>query len=273
MLRQRLEFAGGRLELLACDEPSLEAATALAREHSEAGSLLARPVQLAKHAAWCKAEPLAASARKRHALRRILLRRPLPRFAEYANLEWLRGRCFDAPQPLAAGAWWRAGLPRWQFLVTEEIEAAPPLHEVLEQGGAESDATLEELAREVARLHSLHFIHRDLFARNFLVRETAAPRRLVFLDTWRGGARLQLRGVAYDLACLFLHLPMWLTPAEQRAWFELYVSERKVQGRPVDARKLAASVVRERRQLVLCYQRRGRSAELPELEAWSLGSP
>ena len=105
---------------------------------------------------------------------------------------------------------------------------------------------LDELADEVARMHALHFVHRDLYPRNLLVRGPDRARRIVFLDAWRGGARLQLRGPAYDLGCLFLHLPEWLSVERQQRLFERYLAQRAIQGKPAEAAPLRRALIRER---------------------------
>jgi tRNA A-37 threonylcarbamoyl transferase component Bud32 len=195
-------------------------------------------------------------------LRHLLLRRPLPRVSEFANLTWLRGHSFEAPAPLAAGVLFRHGVPRWQFLITREIPAAASLDQLLESEDPCCEAVLLELADEVARLHALGFVHRDLFPRNLLVRAESATRRLVFLDAWRGGPRWQLRGSAYDLAGLLLHLSRWLDSATEATWLERYAEQRAVQGRPVDLAQLTRRVRSERTAFCQRYRRRGRGEEL-----------
>lgn len=261
--RLELELREGRLHLLAASgaEALLDPCASWVRT-ADRHRAFASPLDLAGVQAWCKAEPFPAKAALRHALRARALRRPLPRARELENLEWLRARCFQTPRPWVAGALWRGGVPRWQFLITERIENACSLLEVLRSPSDERDACLRELAREVARLHSLRFVHRDLFARNFLVLPSTFARRLVFLDAWRGGARLQLRGVPYDLACLRLDLDAHLEPDAVAGWFEVYARERATQGRPIDREKLLSLVARESRSLRRRYRRRGRAAEL-----------
>lgn len=226
------ELASGAVELIATLDGLLEA-------HGEW-------IELDGERAWFKAEPLRGRARARHALRATFLRRPFPRVAEYGNLRWLRERLFQAPRPLAAGVASTAGLVRWQFLLTREVEGAATLREFLAADAEDPTAVLDELADELARMHALHFVHRDLYPRNLLVRGPDHARRIVFLDAWRGGARLQLRGPAFDLGCLFLHLPEWLSPERQQRVFERYLAQRRIQGKPAEMVPLRRALLLER---------------------------
>jgi len=243
------KVAGGdRLHLVAPTRElaaeALERIAPLVRERGTHGEW----IDFADGRAWLKAEPLRGRARLRHALRASLLRRPLPRLAEYENLRWLRERLFQAPRPLAVGAACAAWSARWQFLLTREVSETSTLGHYLGEGTEDPTEVLDELAGEVARMHALHFIHRDLYPRNLLVkRKDASPaRRIVFLDAWRGGARLQLRGAAYDLGCFFLHAPEWLSPRRLRRFFEHYLEHRSVQGKPVRPDPLRRAVIAER---------------------------
>lgn len=255
----------GTLELQSRSPDVAAAALDWAREHLRSRPRLSQTFVVAGERAWGKAEPFPPSAARRHFLRRQLLRRPLPRFAEYSNLAWLGRHCFEAAVPLAAGVLLRSGVPRWQFLLTREVSAAVSLDRWLDDGAPDQQAVLEELCDEVARLHSLGFIHRDLFPRNLLIRHDPAARRVVFLDAWRGGPRWQLRGAAYDLAGLLLHLSRWLDPDSERAWLERYATQREAQGRPVVLAELAHRVAAERLAFAARYRRRGRASELSGL--------
>ena len=199
---------------------------------------------------WLKGGPLPARARWRHAARGWLLARPVPRVNELTNLAWLRERLFLAPEPLLAGVVRRGG-PRFQFLVTAELPGCVTLRGFLESdpSAGERAGVLDELARELARMHAIHFVHRDLFPRNVLVGPREAPTRVAFLDAWAGGPAPGRRGPAYDLACLMLRGCELLDAREQRRLLSLYVGERAAQGKPVAARRLLARVRRERRAL------------------------
>ncbi|HJO27617.1 MAG TPA: lipopolysaccharide kinase InaA family protein [Planctomycetota bacterium] len=224
--------------------------------------------------AWVKAGPLTGSASLRHGLRRLLPWRHAPTIQEYFNLSWLIERHIRTPLPIAAGVLLRHGLPRYQFMLTVEAVGAVTLAEFLENGPpAERAEVLDELARETARMHALGFIHHDLFPRNILLEPrstdpailvtgervgtwpgpvgiTGAGRRLLFLDAWAGGPAPQLRGPAYDIACLMLHADELFTGPEQERFFRVYLAERTVQERPVEPTALFRDTTRARRSLV-----------------------
>jgi tRNA A-37 threonylcarbamoyl transferase component Bud32 len=261
----------GVLECLAPDGELAAAATELALESAAAKARIGRPVELAGRGAWLKASPLRGRARWRHALREHLLRQPLPRVREAENFEWLARNGFLAPRTLAAGALRRRGVAVYQFLIASRLEGAAPLVDFLATAGEdEHGRVLGELASEVARMHALSFVHRDLYARNLLVAPSDGAQRIHFIDAWRGGARLQLRGEAYDLACFFLQPA--LTPREQSDWLRRYESERARHGRPIDLRRLVSSVRRERAALARQAGRdpgRWRGPQAPALD-WTV---
>ncbi|MCZ6598935.1 MAG: hypothetical protein O7B99_14960 [Planctomycetota bacterium] len=211
-------------------------------------------------------------ARLRHALRSRVLRLPLPRLNEYANLAWLRDHGFGAPRPVLAGAIHRSGMPVFQFLYTEAIEGARTLRDVFESGPESLRApALRRLGAEVARLHRFGFVHRDLFPRNVLVTGDAVH----FLDAWRGGPGRGLRGPDYDLACLMLHGAELFRPDEQRLLFEGYFAALEKDGAAVRREKRLAAVARERDRLVRRLARRpGRTSTLPPPPPrWTAPSP
>jgi aminoglycoside/choline kinase family phosphotransferase len=173
---------------------------------------------------------------------------------EHQNLTWLRARGVRAPEPLAAGAAWHWGLPRLQFLLTREIPRARALDAFLseEQVAEERFRVLDELAREVARMHDLRFLHHDLFPRNVLVADeasSASSGRVWFLDCWAGGPPPQARGPAYDLACLTLRADDSFTPAELERCFAVYEEARRENGRVLDSARFRSAVARERAAL------------------------
>ena len=215
----------------------------LERLATAAGST-AGPVQLGARRAWVKASPLRGRSRLRHGLRGALLRRPLPREAEHANLRWLERRLFRVPPPLAAAALHRGGLPAHQALFTGFVEDAAPLPQVLDGATArEREELLEELAREVGRMHALGFAHRDLYLRNVLVTPPAPrgdPRRLVVIDAWSGGPGRARRDAPLDLACLLLEGANLLLPGEQRLLLARYLDERALQEAPAGRARLLA---------------------------------
>jgi len=204
----------------------------------------ARFVDFAGGRAYFKLSALAGKSRVRHALKRALLRAPLPRLAEFANLSWLRDHGFAAPEPLAAGALWQRGLPSFQFLLTREVAGARTLGTFLTEtpAGSERAAVLEELASTVARMHAARFLHHDLFARNILVAGTSPANRIWLLDCWAGGPPPQARGPAYDLACLTLAL----STEEQARTLETYTGARRAQDPGFDLDRFSRSVARDR---------------------------
>lgn len=258
-MRVALDTQFGGLSGVAEDEATFRALLPTVLESLFEPGRAARELVLGERRAWFKGSALRGRASLRHALRARVLRRPIPRESEYRALGWLRERMFQAPRPLAAGSLARFGFPSYQFLATELVPDAVPLDRALPTASAEQRARwLAELARETARLHALHFVHRDLFTRNLLV----APghgRELWFIDCWRGGDALPGRDAAWDLGCLMLDGATFFTGDEQRAFFELYFSERGTQRRALDraarrslleraARARAAWLARARRE-------------------------
>jgi hypothetical protein len=203
-------------------------------------------IELGDLRAWLKIDRLRGRASLRHAARR-LAGRSAPRLREFENGTWLASHGFEVPRPLAAGVLSRWGFPGTQFLCSDRQEGMHTLLEVLEKKDARSGRSelLSELAREVARMHRLGFIHHDLFARNLLVREARSGKRLIFLDAWRGGPPPQLRGPEYDLACFLLEGAQLLDGEEQRALLEEYLRE----ARTADRERFLERTERLRRRL------------------------
>ncbi|MCP3916853.1 MAG: hypothetical protein GY711_14980 [bacterium] len=232
----------GELTWVAASEPLGETFAELVVQHAREGRRSAELCPIAEHEGYLKGGALARGPAWRHGLRRHVLRRSPPRLREFEHLVWLRKRHFEAPRPLAAAVLWRTGLPRYQALFTEYIPNTETLEDFLAHGEAPGRATvLAELAREVARLHALGFVHHDLFARNLLVRGARPERRIVFLDAWAGGTGWGTRGPAYDLACLFLDATELLSDDEQTSFLDAYFAARSAQGRPAERTKLLAA--------------------------------
>jgi hypothetical protein len=271
LARLELRAAGGALEVEADGEREGAAAAELVLATC-AGEIAREPrrIELLGTPAYLKASRLTGRARLRWGAKSVF-GIALPRIAEYRNLRWLRARLFAAPRPIAAGVLRSSGLPALQFLLTEEVAPATTLERFLrEERGSMRGAVLDELAREVARMHALRFVHHDLYPRNVLVVPPGGLSRLVFLDAWAGGAGWNTRGPAYDLGCLLLRADEELFPEEPRHLFARYVEEREGQGRPVrDPQRFFAAVVRERRARIARLVRRPhelRGAPLPALE-------
>jgi len=222
--------ARGRLQVVARTVEEAEEASRQANEAALLGPRHAGFVDLCGTRAYFKQSQLAGKTRLRYALKRGLLRSTLPRLAEYENLAWLRAHGFHAPEPLAAGVSWRGGLPRFQFLFTRAVGGAETLAEILAAGVGRPDrpGILDLLAREVARMHAAGFVHHDLFARNILVTGSPKAARVWFLDCWAGGPGPQLRGPAYDLACLLGS--EGLTPTERSRCSDVYAADRQLHG-------------------------------------------
>jgi hypothetical protein len=258
----------GTVFVQAADETAREQAARLALAVRDEGTL-ARVESIAGREAWLKGGPLRGRAALRHSLRRHVLRRAVPRLAEYHNLLWLRKRLFRAPAPICAAALHVRGLVRFQLLATGIVHNALPLPDALPHASPEERTELvDELAAEVARLHALYFVHHDLFPRNVLVTprvvDGSDARRLVFLDAWRGGPFHRWRGPGYDLACLMLEGANLFTPFEQRRIFERYLAERARQGRPARADDLLARAARARVRLLAAVDREPGRWRLPQ---------
>jgi tRNA A-37 threonylcarbamoyl transferase component Bud32 len=253
------------------DEELARASFEPALEGLLAGGSAARAIELGGRRAWLKASRLSGKAAWRYGLRHALARRAPPRMREYANLAWMRERLFRAPEPFAAGFVARGARLRFQFLIEAFLEDVVPLDDALDRAEArERSALLDELAREVARLHALRFVHRDLYLRNLLVRPPhrgeGDARRLAFVDVWRGGPHEWMRDEAYDLGCLMLEGAGLLTPDEQTRLWSVYFDGRAAQGRPADRGALLAAAARERATQLARVRRephRWRRAEPP----------
>lgn len=280
MERLSLTTVLGRLHVVAASEALARAALEPLLAAALDRASVSRPVELQGRAGWLKGGPPRGSAALRYGLRWRLARRAPPRGRELANLDWLRARLFRAPEPLFAGWIVRGAQLRYQALVSARIADAQRLDEALERSLArERRELVDELAREVARLHALRFVHHDLYLRNVLVTRPHAgegdPRRLVFVDAWRGGPYEPWRDAAYDLGCLMLEGASVLREDEQRALVAAYLEERAAQGRPADAPLLLAAATRERaRQLARVRRQparwRGAGEPAPEWDATSL---
>ncbi|MCK6446794.1 MAG: lipopolysaccharide kinase InaA family protein [Planctomycetes bacterium] len=236
----------GRLTGVAVDEATFEALVPTLLEAFVAPGRSARELELGSRRVWLKASALRGRARLRHGLRAKLLLRPAPREREFRALNWLRERIFQAPEPLVAGTLSRFGFPSFQFLATELVPDATPLDAALASAEPPARARwLAELARETARMHALHFVHRDLFLRNVLVAPSDV-RELWFIDCWRGGDALPGRDAAWDLGCFFLEAASLCSVDEQRAFLARYVAERATQHAPVEPRGFVEHVERVR---------------------------
>jgi tRNA A-37 threonylcarbamoyl transferase component Bud32 len=243
----------------------LRAAIEIADEHR--GSKLAAAVRIAEVDAWLKVDPLASGAAWRYAwFHWFGLRAPFAR--EYANLHWLREHGLRAPEPLAAAVLTRRGKTCYQLLAAAAIGPHESLHDALTDGHPLHRAGwIAELAREVARMHALGFVHRDLFLRNVLV---DAEDRLVFIDCRRGGRASPWRGPDYDLACLMLEGAHCLGFEEQLELLRNYFELRAARGGAVDVRAALETANRRREELLERIAREpGRwRSRVPPREHW-----
>jgi len=209
--------------------------------------------EIARRALWLKGDHLPGSARWRYSLRRAL-GIPVPREREARNLIWLRERLFRAPRPLASGVLLRGGFVRYQILVLAPLPEHRSLPDVWRTASAVQRSRWSiELAREVARLHALHFVHRDLHLRNVVIGRDPADtdeRELWLLDAWHAPFARPGRGVAYDLGCLLLDAVALFEPQELSLWLRNYARERAAQGSAVELASLLPQAARHRSQLV-----------------------
>jgi len=216
--------------------------------------VLAQLAACGRETLWLKGDHLPGKARWRHTLGG-LLGRATPREREHRQLEWLRARLFRAPRPRASASVRSRGVLCYHALALEPLGAHEALVEAWPRAtDAEHRNWIDELAVESARLHSLHVVHRNLFLRNVLVDRAPPagagdPRRLIFIDPWRGGAPLPLRGCAYDLACLMLDAAELWSSTHQRRYFDEYAAERTRQAKPVQLRELLERTDERRRVL------------------------
>lgn len=263
---QRLEVDG--LEVRVHGESLTRAGLEALAHHAAAAAreqrVLAQLAPCGGEVLWLKGDHLPGKARWRHTLGG-LFGRATPREREHRRLEWLRARLFRAPRPRASAAIRSRGLLRYHVLALDPLGAHESLGDAWPRADeAERGAWLDELASESARLHSLHFVHRNLFLRNLLVDRqpppaAGDPRRLIFIDPWRAGAPLPLRGCSYDLACLMLDAAgLWSTEHQQR-FFASYAHERARQAQPVVLRELLAHADERRRALT--HRSRGAQRE------------
>ncbi|MFT5291400.1 MAG: hypothetical protein ACI8QS_002630 [Planctomycetota bacterium] len=259
------------------DNPAGRAALERLRDLSRAGATAAHwsaaPVE------FTKGSPIAKRAQRRHGWR-ALLGRGLPRLNEFDNLLWLRNAGFLAAQPLAALTTWESHRPVWQGLVTVKLDNAQDAGPVLLEAKNEAlDDNRRELAlvlgRTLGQLHNAGFVHRDFYLRNLLFERTAGKTRLGMIDCWRGGpgqagslgARLLGRASAYDIGCLFVHLPGLISVQQEELLLESYRHVRDLS--KVVAGRLFQSAARARAKLAPKEVRRKRISTGPIQPTWS----
>ncbi len=227
MARLVRRTAKGALHVVGWRPEVMEAAAELALRRADEGRHGIERAVLLGEDVVLKSSVMHGKSALRWGAKRALLGARLPRVNEYFNLSWLTERLFATPLPLAAGGLVRRGIPRWQFLVTRFVPDGLQLHDWFASAPtpAERAAVLDEIAREVARMHALRFVHRDLWTRNLLVVPADAGSRVLFLDAWAGGAGPGLRGRGYDLRCFASDMHAWWSAEEAERWRTRYDEE------------------------------------------------
>ncbi len=131
-----------------------------------------------------------------------------PEISEFLALQRLRELGVPAVRPVAAAARTRLGLLDSHALLTEHVPDAVDLAQRLADPADPLNTETELraqvvdlLARQIAAMHHGNFVHRDLFARNVLLRVGADGPELLFLDCRRGGPPTRRHDASYDLAC------------------------------------------------------------------------
>jgi hypothetical protein len=132
-----------------------------------------------------------------------------PEVKEFKNLEFLREKLVPAVRPIAATSVTKGVRLVAHALVTEHIDGAIDLATRLSTPGdpVRDDRTIrrrtaELLGRNVHRMHAEAFCHRDLFARNVLVRVSDGEVAVWFCDCRRGAPPSFRWGYEDDLATL-----------------------------------------------------------------------
>jgi len=133
-----------------------------------------------------------------------------PEVLEFKNLAFLREKGVPAVRPIAAVSVSEKGLLKAHALLTEHVPDAPDLARRMDTPGDPvlSDRRLrkrvcELIGRIVHRMHTEAFAHRDLFARNVLVRLDEEGEPVLWLcDCRRGGPPSMRWKFEDDLAAL-----------------------------------------------------------------------
>ena len=248
--------ARGTLRVEAAIPEWIEPAIELALDAATRPFCIGEFVTFAGRRAYFKKRRVHGRARVECAWRMLAPFARMPREREFARLSWLAERLFQVPRPLAAGALAHRGLPRFQFLLCAEIAPAVTLDAFLRHGwdgasgtnpwarvpgatacepsAAQRERVIRELARELARMHALHFVHGAATLDHVLVGAESPASRVHFLAPRPAHAIVRTRTSARDLA----PAAAALAADERRLFVATYVEERTAQGRPIDARRL-----------------------------------
>ena len=136
-----------------------------------------------------------------------------PELMEFKNLAFLREKGVNAVRPVAAVAVKKGLRLVAHALMTEHVPGAVDLEKRLATAGdpvrddrATRRRVAELLGRMVHRMHNEGFVHRDLFARNVLVRVDEDGPAVWFCDCRRGGPPSMRWKALDDLATLDMDL-------------------------------------------------------------------
>jgi tRNA A-37 threonylcarbamoyl transferase component Bud32 len=132
-----------------------------------------------------------------------------PEVQEFKNLAFLREKGVPAVRPVAAASETKGMLLVAHALLTEDLPGAIDLEKRLAAPGdpVRDDPktrrrVMELIGRHVHRMHGEGFTHRDLFARNVLVRVEEGDPSVAFCDCRRGGSPTMNAKALLDLATL-----------------------------------------------------------------------
>lgn len=194
----------------------------------------------------------------RHLLGRGTLGGTPPELNEFRVLEGMGDLGVPTVRPVAAAAAWHGPRLLAHMLLTEHVQDAVDLAARLDDASdplnhdpALLQRVLDRVATALARMHEGGLVHRDVHARNILVRIDPEP-AVALLDCRRGGPPTRRRPAIRDLATLRLDLE---TRVPEAAWVDLV---RVYRGGDGGLEALLARICRERDALARRLQRRGR---------------
>lgn len=129
-------------------------------------------------ACFLKGQVLPLSWALRHSIRPPGISR------EVRALNWLHAEGIPVPRVLGFGMLRRCGLLRRSLLLLERIPDAEDLAQCLGRPGTLEARLrlLEAVGRAIARLHAASFYHRNLSARNLLVRDGVSGPEILVID-------------------------------------------------------------------------------------------
>ncbi len=183
---------------------------------------------------------------------------------EFANFEFLGSLGVSCPYPLATGEsrnWLR---PLVSCLVTRELGDYRVLSDLLEGrqlDGRQLQVIAEVLSEQVAKMHGVGYIDRDLKFRNILIR-LGDQLDVAHVDCAQGRRRQGssfARGVVHDLSTLDKHAPQFLTPFQRLRFLVCYCRRRGLGSH--EAKQLARAVLQRRAEL---WRRGGEEEILPQ---------